>query len=281
MDFYDENIAMPGYVGPLERANKVTGTCGAICSQAIELLKQGRKDEAIELLEKSTVEHPRWTPLRQLLARFYLEAKRVPEARREIERLEDLAHKDPSLLVALAVALGNKREFADAILYLREAQALGLEAGEWQLLTAEALLRTGRLQEAEAVYEKLMPIIGTDIQRSRLFVGLSAVRLQQKRFTEAATFAQDALKTGKVKYRAFYFLGLALMRMGEHEDAVTSFERFAKYQPHRVAPYRWLERYAREAGDDDQADAYNLKARELLESRRLLQLERKRRASGK
>lgn len=279
MDFFSENIAMPNYVGPLERGDEASDECGAICRRAVELIDGNRKHEAIELLERSVAIHPDGVPLHQLLAQLYLDASRVHDARREILRLQELGYRHPRFLALLGAVLMNKREFAEGIVCFREARASGVEPGEWLIAMAEALLRTGRLDEAEGLYEELLPIVRD--QRSRMLVGYSALKLQRQQFEEAATLARDALKERKVKYRAFYFLGLACMRMGEAEFAVAAFERFVKYQPHRVAPYRWLERYAREADDDDQADAYNLKAREILENRRLFQLEKRKLASRK
>ncbi len=274
MDEYNVNLAMPGYVGPVELVDEALDSCASIIKQAVDLAKQQRFSEGIELLEKSAERNPRWTPLYQLLTQLYLDTKQPALAQKTILRLHELGHQSPEFSVMLGTVWLRKRQFAEAILCFREARVLGAPAGEWLMVLAEALLRTGRLVEAEAILEDLRE--SARQERSRLFINLSTIRLQQRRFQEAVNFALEALREKPAKVRAFFLLGLGLMRKGEHEGALRAFEEYATRQPQRVAPYHFLERIARNAGDDTLADGYNLKAREILENRRLLKVEKQR-----
>ncbi len=277
MTAYNVNIAMPGYVGPVDLVGGAVDTCKAIFNQAIELAQQQQYSAAVELLEKSVEQNPRWIPLRQLLIQLYLDTNRPVQARQEILRLHELGHKDPQFVVLLGAVWLRKRRFAEAILSFREAKVLGAPAGEWLIAMAEALLRTGRLGEAEAILQDQKE--SAEKERSRLFAHLSAIRLQQKRYQEAVNFALEALREKPARARAYHLLGQALMGLGENEGATRAFEEYIRWQPNRASPYRFLERIARESGDDDQADAYNLKARGILEDRRSLRVEKQRLAA--
>ncbi len=279
MTLYNVNVASPGYVGPVELAGEAVNSCRAIMQQAVSLANDKKMAEAIDLVEQATEKYPRWTPLYQLLVEFYLETKQPERARQGILRMHELGHKDPIFSTLLGAVWMGKRQIADAILSFREAQALGAPPGEWRLILAEALLRTGRLEEADALLEDLQESMQE--QRSRMFVARATVRIRQKRYQEAVNYALEALRAKPTRVTAFYLMGLALMRKGEHEGAIHAFEEYARLAPHRVAPFRWLERFARKAGDDDQADDYNLKARDLLEGRRLLRMEKQRHAAKK
>jgi predicted Zn-dependent protease len=278
MDAYSVNIVMPGYVGPVDPGDETTDPCKAIVIQTIGLVQHKRFNDAIELLEKGVEHNPCSIPLHQVLARLYMDTKQASKGRKAILRLHELGFKDPEFSAMLGAVWYMQRQFGEAILCFREAQAIGASSGEWLIMLAESLRRTGRLEEAESILEDLR---GKDFkQRFRLFINLSAIRLQQERFQEAVNFALEALQSKTAKLTALYYLGLASMRMGEVERATAMFERYALRQPDRVAPLRFLERFAREAGNDAQADDYNLKAREILENRRLVRVEKQKRASG-
>lgn len=272
------NIAMPGYVGPIDRSQEAIDSCTAIIKHALELKLQQRYSEAIEVLDKAVQEHPTWTPLVQCLTHLYIETKQADQARQGILRLHELGHKDPDFSAMLGIVLMGQRQLGEAILAFREAKALGAEAGKWRLALGEALLRTGRLEEAEGIFEELKDTIdGREL--ARLYVDFSALRLKQKRYEETVHYALEALRAKRAKNTVFCLMGLAFMRMGDHERAMSAFQEYAQRQPNRVGPYRFLERLAREAGDDEQADAYNLVARQKLEDRRLLRVEKQRLAS--
>lgn len=277
MSVYNVNVVMPGYVGPVDLVNEAIDSCAAIIKQAVELANQQRYSESIELLETSIEQNPRWTPLLQLLTQLYIDTKRPSQADQAILRLRELGHQSPEHSAMLGLVWFGKRRFGDAILSFREAKVLGASPGKWLIALAEALLRTGRLTEAEAMLEDLQHTEHQEL--SRMFIGLSAIRLQQGRYQEAVNCALEALRAKPAKIRAFYLLGLGLLRNGEQEGAARAFEEYARLAPKRAAPYRYLERIAREAGDDAQADACNLKAREMLENRRLLRVEKQRLAS--
>jgi predicted Zn-dependent protease len=280
MNPYNVNVAMPEYVGPADPAQEAVNPCEAIIRQAIDLAKQRRFSEAIEMAEKSVEQDPCSIPLHQLLVQLYLDTKRPSQAQQAILRLQELGFKSPEFSAMLGMVWLSKREFGESILAFREAKVLGALSGRWLFGLAEALFRTGRLTEADSLLEDLRGSEVEQKERSRLFTKLSAIRVQQKRYQEAIDFALEAMRTRPFKTTVFYLLGLALLRKGEQEGAAQAFEEYAQRQPERVAPYRYLERIAREVGDDIQADAYNLKARETLENRRLLRLERQRLALG-
>ena len=277
MDYFNVEFAMPGFGGD-ENPRKPASTHQPILQQAGDLMVQRKFTEAIAILEaalKGVAEtEPSSAPLHEMLTAAYVGSRRLPEAKQQLERLRQRGVKDPMLSVQLAVIALRMRHFDEAILCFSEAQTLGAEPGEWSVLFGNALLRTGQLSEAEEVYQEAMPVAKE--LRYDLFFGLATIRMQQKRFQEAAELAIYALKANKPKTRAIFFLGLAAMRMGEPERSLRMFKQYARLQPDSVAPYRWLERLTRELGEDAEADAYNIKAREILESRRLKRLEKQR-----
>jgi tetratricopeptide (TPR) repeat protein len=275
------HLAALGYVDPEDDARQtaeIARQCEAIRQQAVELLQKGLLAEGIALLECQVTQQPSWLPLRELLAKAYFHAGRLDECRREISTLDECGVETPELaLLSGAMDLGQHR-MASAVEQLKYAKAIGDGSSDANALLGEALLRTGQLTDAEAVFHESL---ASGKPHPAALVGLAAIRLRQERYAESAEYLLDAVATNKPFARAHYFLGLALMRLGKNSEAIRAFENFRQLQPHRVAPLRWLERLVRQHGADHaRADQYNMQARRMLENRRQKRLEKARQAAG-
>ena len=294
MEPFNVNIAMPGYVGPLDLGDDAKqqpaqqianlDSPDAILQLVAKYCEQDSMTAAIELLHQGIEKFPDSVPLRHRLINCYTETTQTEDARRQILSLRDLGYKDPEFLALVGSTLMGMREFAAAIESFREAKANGAPAKMWLLQYAEVLLRTGHRTEAEAMldhFQKVGDRQSVQYTRSRVLLTLAKIRVRQGRYREAVDICLKAalnarkMKTSTLDNTFFFYLGLAEFRRENFEKAKIAFETFLKNAPRRVAPYRFLERIAREADDDEQADDYLLKASQLLEDSRLLRYEKR------
>jgi tetratricopeptide (TPR) repeat protein len=90
-------------------------------------------------------------------------------------------------------------------------------------------------------------------------------------FEEAAGMALEALGHDMQLFRAHYYLGIALMKLGRKREAITAFEAAARIDSNRAAPYYWLSRIAAgELADANRELSYREAGRAVIRQRRNL-----------
>src|SRR5579872_6966101 len=96
------------------------------------------------------------------------------------------------------------------------------------LQKALALHRRGAIAEAAAIYAQVRR---ADPQNADAPYYLATISCQQGRFTEGAALARNALANDPRHARAHVLLGRALSALGQHEEALSSFDRALTLAP--------------------------------------------------
>lgn len=258
-----------GYVDPNEvtlRAAEQRRLYQEEMGHALEFEKQGRRQEAVALLEQLANDESEPVAPHQFLAEIYYQAGQMAETQREIDWLSHHSIENPRLsLIAGGLALSRRDlpEAIDALSYVRHVEP-GLPGVHSMLGTA--LLRAGKLEEAQEAFRDGIARNKADAQS---FEGLAAIALKHANYEEAADCALQALALSMQMTRAHFYLGIALAHLGRPVEALQALETGAKMQPNRAAPYRWLAQIAETyLGDVTQAIGYHKTGREIVKRRR-------------
>jgi serine/threonine-protein kinase len=94
------------------------------------------------------------------------------------------------------------------------------------------LAESGYWKEAEEVCRRTQNCTG----HLHPYFDFGQVLIQQKRFDDAAAMYREAIEKGADDRSVYYQLGLALMRAGRHEEAITAFQKSDGLNPGYLLP---------------------------------------------
>jgi tetratricopeptide (TPR) repeat protein len=258
-----------GYVDPDEVAARDATRSQELetrLSQAVELYRQGRGEEAVPLLQAVGSDDPDWISPRQLLAEIHYRSGRWDQAQFAIDWLADHGVDSPRrALIAGGIAI-VRREYRSALEDLNYARYVDPKLPSVHTLLGTVLLRLGRLDEAEDAFREAAEQNPRD---ARARDGVAAVFLRHGEYDEAADWALRALEQDIQLFRAHYHLGIALVHLHRFEEALQALEASVGVEPARAAPYHWLSRIAqRNLNDRDRAERYRALGRDVVRRRR-------------
>ncbi|MEX1994498.1 MAG: XrtA/PEP-CTERM system TPR-repeat protein PrsT [Steroidobacteraceae bacterium] len=209
------------------------------------LLVSGQTADAIARLEQGAAADPSNVPLRLDLARAYLMADRVADARallrglpagaggrmrEQLTVLAEIAGKDAAT-ARLHVARLVRENSSDA--------GLLLAAGAWQLSSGDSSAAVRTLEQAAAA----------DPKSAEAALALGAARLQQGQLEVAAGHLQSALQLDSRLERAYMGLARIEMLQGDRDAARQWLERAISADPAVVESRLQLAELALVAGD--------------------------------
>jgi len=125
---------------------------------AIRASEDGRNDLALPWLEK-TVQLGDTAMARVYLGQVWRELGDYAKSESHYRAALLLDPTEPQAHVGLAIALGTRGAFTAAIDSVRKAAACGLDANYSKFALAGALVGTGRLDEADAIFAQNIPIV--------------------------------------------------------------------------------------------------------------------------
>jgi tetratricopeptide (TPR) repeat protein len=261
------HLAELGYVDPDEvaaREAELRNRRQAELRQAVELNAQGHGQQAVALLIALADEAPDWTAPRQALAEISYRAGRFDEARAHLVWLAQHNVVTPRLaLIEGALALA-RRDLPAALDALEYASTVEPDLPGVQGMLGSVLLRLGRLDRAEAAFERAV-----EQSPAHACDGLAAIALRRGDYAAAADRALQALEHDMQLARAHYHLGVALAHLDRPAEALAALENFARLEPTRAAPYRWMSQVAaKQLGDSARAAAYLKRGRQTIRLRR-------------
>jgi len=235
-------------------------------SQAVELNRQGRGQEAAALLLELAAADPEWIPPHQLLAEIYYRSGQLTETQ---AHLDWLAHHgvDTARVAILAAGVAlTRRDMQKSLRELQYARAVESELPSVNTLLGTVLLRLGRLDEAEDAFREASQQNPAD---ARARDGLAAIFLIHRDYEDAVDWALRALEQDIHLFRAHYHLGEALAHLNRPEEALAALETAARADSTRIAPYHWLSRIAEEQlNDPDRSEKYRDLAGTIIRQRR-------------
>jgi tetratricopeptide (TPR) repeat protein len=258
-----------GYVDPAETAAQDAGRRRELhdqLTQAIELNRQGRGQEAAALLVKLAGDDPEWIQPHLLLAEIYYSAGQWPAVEAQLEWLAHHGVDQPRVAIIAAALAVARRQFPAALEDLAFARQADPNLPSVHTLTGTAFLRLGRWNEAEDAFREAAK---QDPQDARARDGLAAICLLHADYEDAADWALRALEQDMQLFPAHYHLGLALARLDRPRDAISALEIAARLDGRRAAPFYWLSRIAREQLHDPLRSAeYREQAKQIIRDRR-------------
>lgn len=198
------------------------------------------KDSSAKILSRSTV------PLEKLdynsAYGLYLKGRNETDTRYYDAAETDIAHAlklDPALLPALteiAILKYKKMDYQQAFAYARKALSLDTYDGAANYYYGLAALKLGRIYDAEDGFEAASL---TETYRSAAFTELSKIKIQERKFDEAVSYASKSLVYNSENITALQLEYLAARITGskqvmeqakEHIEALDPFNHFLRFE---------------------------------------------------
>jgi predicted Zn-dependent protease len=262
-----EHLAQLGYVDPWEaaqrRAERIK-SLSAELARAESLLGERRFDEARTTLQGLCEEEPDSPAPRQLSARLEFLAGRTEACFAQLVWLEEHGVEKAELALLRGLIELQRREFLAAQASAEYSRALDPSPAA-DVLLGRALLRRGRLEDAEAAFERALE---QDARRADALAGLSAIALRRGDPESAADRALQSLDVDMSNPAVHLQLGLALVALGRRVEAEQAFHAAAKIDGDCAAAWRLAATSAAQAGDEQKAAACRRKGSETVRRRR-------------
>lgn len=210
--------------------------------------REGRRDEAIALIEKALGQKPDVPEFHAELGAALYAQQRFAAAARAYAEAARLAPDDVAARVNLGSALENSGALAQAESAWREALALDGGCAEAACNLASLLLRTGRADEAQALADLA---VRTRPEWFEAHMRHGDVLLERKRPAQAAESYRAAARIAPHSARALVGLGYALEISGDvpaglacYDAAIAREPDFVQAHVSRAGALLALERYA-------------------------------------
>jgi protein O-GlcNAc transferase len=192
------------------------------------LLATGKMDDAISAANRAIERFPQYAQFSYRLAQSYFESGQIEKANAAVE---DALKKDSQsaeiyLLAADIAKAGANLEAA--MHHVRYAIKLEPENGHAHLRLSQMLNETNSNEEYLQEAQKARKIFESTGDKTRLKYaywdeGWACYKLDK--FPESINASKKALKLDKSLAPAAFNIGLALLRMGRHEEALTQYRK--------------------------------------------------------
>ena len=145
--------------------------------QALALVQKGKLAEAVRPLEQAIARYDRFSEAYNDLGVVYLKLNRLEEAEKVLRRAVELDATDYRPLANLGIVLAREQRYSEAIPFLSESLHLHPGLSEAELRLGEALLESGRLDEAETHLAAAME--AKDSHRPEAMLKLAIVKVEK------------------------------------------------------------------------------------------------------
>jgi tetratricopeptide (TPR) repeat protein len=229
-------------------------------------LGNSRPAQAIPLLEGLLKKDPSNVHFKLSLGQAYILAGQYERSdQMGAELLAETNQKGIAhVLRANACIFQNNRE--EALGHLLKAEEESGENPNTRFLIAQAHFRLRRLGDAEENFRKALEI---DPNLAKAWCGLASALTAQKRYSEAAEAAMEAVGLEYSMPVAHFLLGVALAQAGSTESGVRALETCVKLYPQSLLAHRWLAAiHTRVTGDAERARQHSESAEEIAADRR-------------
>ncbi len=194
------------------------------------LVKSGRAAEAEAPLRKAITLDPdlegAWGLLGEVLAKEGRYDEAVEALRREIGRTEDPRQK-ALFELALGQALLELDRPAEAIPPLEEAHGVLPDNPQVALQLADAYIRTGAEQKADALISAGIPAHDAAV----LHYNLAANLLRKKQYTDAIPHLEKAFELDPKMVQALSYEAQAWLSLGDRAKAIETYEKYLAAAP--------------------------------------------------
>jgi len=238
---------------------------------ALEQFEAGKPDEAFELLQQASTQHPELPPPRVMLANMYFSENRPVNGRAELERAVLEHPTDPEAHLIFGDLAATERRWSDAELQYAEAARLlekfdGPESRQESLtvqhLSGMALIAEGRAQW-DIAKKFLTRLLGVRPAQPGAQQRLAAARYAEGDADGAFAGLQQAAKSDKKALQAELTMAQISQRAGKPDDAKSWLERAVAALPNDVRPHVALASLLWNQGDLSAADEHARAAEKL------------------
>lgn len=157
--------------------------------QALALVEKGKLAEAVRPLEQAIARYDRFSEAYNDLGVVYMKLSRLREAETALRRAVELDAADYRPLANLGIVLVRQEKYSEAIPLLSESLRMHPGLSEAELRLGEALLESGKLDEAEPHLVAAME--AKDSHRPEAMIKLAIVKVE-KNDTAAAVMLLES-----------------------------------------------------------------------------------------
>ena len=227
----------------------VTVWAAASVSLAALTVARNREYASPLILARVTVE--RWPTghARHFLAVELLKAGRREEA---MAALREAIHDDPRAHYTLGVLLyedGRTHESREQLQEFLRLEPLLLQAVDARMIIGRVMFAEGQL---DAAAEQFGQVLRMSPSLTDAHLGLGEVRFKQKRFEEAIAEYRAYVGRGGTGDGVWINLGIALQHTGQSDEAIKAFRRATELNPQSSSPFRNLAAALLETGAFDE-----------------------------
>lgn len=205
-------------------------------------LSTRRRQEALPILEELYRQAPKERRYALRLAQCYRNLNRLEDCRRVIEELLVREEESfPALDLLQGTLLLAEEKPQEALVYLEKAEQTEPRRPDLHRRIGSAYLQMREWVLAEGAFHKALEI---DPDSASAYRGLAVATLRQQRYDEAAEAALASV--GRIYYNpsGHYYLGEALLRLGEYERAAEAYRVAVSQSPGmRLAHLRLVRLY--------------------------------------
>jgi len=199
-----------------------------LAENAKRLATEGKKTEALQMLEKAVALSPDSAPLLNDLGASYLDAGRTEDAIASFERAVALDPQlyEPQRNLAVALALAGRREEASEA--FRIARQMEPQDVSLYVVSSELLMEAGRTDEAVSVLEEAL---NWEPESARVSSQMGLVRLRRGETALALDFLRKAAEIEPEDPEHHNRLALGLSRAREGDCGLEAIEKALALRP--------------------------------------------------
>jgi tetratricopeptide (TPR) repeat protein len=232
---HDIDTAFERLAESLRPAEPTTGTedAGALSAAAhndrgVALARQGRLDEAVACFRRALELRPSHGSARGNLGLVLAKQGRLAEAVACYEQALCFEPDTAETHVNLGNALRDQGKLDAAVARFRRATQIRPDLVEAYLALGQLHARLGRPADAEECYRQgLLARQGNPA----LLIGLANLLQRHSRLDEAATAAEEAVRTDPTSAEGFNVLGVIEVQRGRTDEALAHFDRALELRP--------------------------------------------------
>lgn len=235
-----------GYIEPLseDTQERIRNTRLNLKTNLIRaLMDSTRFMDAIPLLQGLIEQQSDDEWFKLTLAECYQRNHQTEKAKTMANALSENAQKDSAVLSLMARIAFSEKQPDKGFQYLLDAQKVDPYSVSVSCDLGRAYLQQGQITEAEKTFRDCLKI---DSSYAFAHNGLASVYLMQEDFEQAAEYALEAIDLIPHFPEAHFNLGLALIKLGKRNKAVTALESCESMRYNLPAVYILLARLCRE-----------------------------------
>jgi tetratricopeptide (TPR) repeat protein len=231
-----EAAATAGSTAPAPAAAPASG--GHSVTEAVDLIKAGKNEEAIPILKENLEKNPENAPIQFTLGKAYINTKQYDAAVAPLQKTLALKPDQPGAHFYLGIAYSQMGQDADALKEFEAEIPISPEQDAAYSNAASLYAKQGNVDKALEYYKKAVEIAP---QRPELHASLAS--LYEKKGDQAAAQAEYKALADADPGRAavtWYNVGAIAKNQDRNDEAVKAFQKAVELDPSYAIAHREL-----------------------------------------